>query len=421
VNTAGTSVLGIAFWILAARRYSPGVVGASSALISVMLLLANLASLNLTSAMVRFLPTAGERAYAFIIRSYVAVGCIAVVGGAVSLPLLRHLAIVRALLALGPVGVIWFTLAIGAWCLFALQDAVAIALRGSIWVPAENAIYGVVKLVVLVAVATTSPTLGIFASWTIPMALTIPAMSVLIFGSLLPAQRRLGGLTENVSRRHIREFVTFEYFTSITVTATSTLIQLLVLTRLGAIESAYFYVVWVMASAFDVALNNVGASLVAEAARTPDRLPVLTRAVSRHVMTLLAPVVALLLVGAPTLLSLFGSSYSVHSATLLRLVALAVAPRVVITLWMSINRVHRRVGRIFAIQATLGGLLIATTAITIHLHPSLNAIGIAYLVCEALVAIGVLPSLVKHLRAQRTLDDAAAVAMPVGESGSALP
>ena len=225
--------MGMAFWVLAARRYSASVVGASSAIISVMLLLANMAELNLTSAMVRFLPTAGQRAKAFVLRSYITVACIAIVISAAALPLLRHLTLVRQLLALGPSGTIWFVLAVAVWCLFALQDAVAIALRGSTWVPVENATYGLVKVAVLVAVATTVPRLGIFASWTIPMVLTIPAMNLLIFGSLLPAQRRLGGLTENVSGRHIREFVTFEYFTSIVATATSTFIQLLVLTRPG--------------------------------------------------------------------------------------------------------------------------------------------------------------------------------------------
>ncbi len=403
VNTAGTSLVGMAFWILAARRYSPEVVGASAAVISVMLLLANAAELNLTSAMVRFLPTAGARAKAFVIRSYATVACLAILISAASIPLLRHLLLGRQLIALGPGGTIWFILAVVTWCLFALQDAVAIALRGSVWVPLENATYGLVKLVVLVAVATTAPHLGIFISWTIPMVLTIPAMNLLIFGSLLPAQRRAGGLTEKVSGRHLREFVTFEYFTSLAATAVSTLIQIMVLTRLGAVDNAYFYVVWVTASAFDVALNNLGSSLVAEAARNPDQLGVLTRKLVRHILILLAPVVAVLVIGAPVLLLLFGHTYSVHSSTLLRLLALAVAPRVVIILWMSINRVYRRVGRIFAIQATLGGLLLATSALALHLGTNIDGIGVAYLGCQTIVAIVLLPNLVHLVRSQPRL------------------
>ena len=117
------------------------------------------------------------------------------------------------------------------------------------------------------------------------MVLTIPLMNLLIFKKLLPEQRRLGGLTERVSVRHLRGFVTYEYFTSLATTATSTLILLLVLNRLGAVENAYFYVVWVTASAFDVALNNLGSSLVAEAARQPERLGELTRKLVRHIIS----------------------------------------------------------------------------------------------------------------------------------------
>jgi len=402
VNTAGTSLLGMAFWVLAARRYSPDVVGGSSAVISVMLLLANLAELNLTSAMVRFLPTAGHRRNAFIIRSYATVACLGALIGAASLPLLRHLTVVHRLLALGPGGALWFAVAVGVWCLFALQDAVAIALRGSRWVAAENSAYGVMKLGALVALAATAPKLGIFASWTIPMMLTIPGMNGIIFGSLLPAQQQIGGLTETVSRRHLREFVTFEYFTGLVGVAASTAIQLLVLTRLGATDNAYFYVVWVTTSAFDLALLNVGSSLVAEAARQPDRLASLTRALSRHLVKLLAPIMAILIIGAPLFLRILGAEYSSHSTALLRLLALAIAPRIVITLWMSINRVHRRVGRILALQATLAAVTVGASAIALNVRHSITVIGVIYLIGQTVAAIGVLPSLLSHTRPHAT-------------------
>ena len=55
-----TSVLGLVYWLMAARLYTPQAVGVSAALISAMTLLANLAQLNLKSALNRFLPRAGS-------------------------------------------------------------------------------------------------------------------------------------------------------------------------------------------------------------------------------------------------------------------------------------------------------------------------------------------------------------------------
>ena len=147
-----------------------------------------------------------------------------------------------------------------------------------------------------------------------------------------------------------------------------------------------------------MALLNVGSSLVAEAARQPDRLASLTRALSRHLVKLLAPIMAILIVGAPLFLRILGAEYSSHSTALLRLLALAIAPRIVITLWMSVNRVHRKVGRILALQATLAAVTVGASAIALNLHPSITVIGLIYLIGQTIAAIGVLPRLLSHTR-----------------------
>src|SRR5699024_3091085 len=59
VSTAVTSVAGLAFWALAARWLPAETVGIGTALVSVLTLLANLATLGLRNGLVRFLPVAG--------------------------------------------------------------------------------------------------------------------------------------------------------------------------------------------------------------------------------------------------------------------------------------------------------------------------------------------------------------------------
>src|SRR5689334_20657750 len=68
-STLATSLLGVAFWVIAARRFTAVEVGVDSALISTMTFLANVAQLNLTNGFNRFVPTAGHRT-----RRLVAVG-----------------------------------------------------------------------------------------------------------------------------------------------------------------------------------------------------------------------------------------------------------------------------------------------------------------------------------------------------------
>jgi len=69
-NAVGTTVVGVAYWAVAAHLYSRETLGRSSALIAALLLVSNLAQLNLHSALARFLPQAGRSAGRLITYSY---------------------------------------------------------------------------------------------------------------------------------------------------------------------------------------------------------------------------------------------------------------------------------------------------------------------------------------------------------------
>src|SRR4051812_24443555 len=53
-NTAITAALGFAFWIMAARLYSPSVVGRDAALVAGLIELSSICQLNLSNAVVDF-------------------------------------------------------------------------------------------------------------------------------------------------------------------------------------------------------------------------------------------------------------------------------------------------------------------------------------------------------------------------------
>src|ERR687886_313238 len=54
-----TSALGFLYWVLAARCYAAETVGLNAAAISTLLLLSGIAQLNLSTALIRFVPIAG--------------------------------------------------------------------------------------------------------------------------------------------------------------------------------------------------------------------------------------------------------------------------------------------------------------------------------------------------------------------------
>jgi hypothetical protein len=288
---------------------------------------------------------------------------------------------------------------VSVWCIFALQDAAAIALRGSLWVPIENAAFGIAKILVLLALAASSPTFGVIASWTVPMALVLVPMNLLIFKVLIPAHVARGGFHERVTTRQLGSFAAVEYLTSLASTAGSTLVPLIVVARVGGDSGGYFYVVWAIGASIETALNSIGTSLVVEGARNPDRLDAIARALSRRVFVLAVPCLAIGITLSHFLLSVFGSEYARHSTTLLRLMLVGALPRSVVVLWMSMNRVTRRIGRVLLAQTLLSGSMIVLISLSVSHNGHTDAVGVAYLVCQAVVALVVLPDFVRGLRA----------------------
>ena len=89
-----------------------------------------------------------------------------------------------------------FILATALWVVFQLQDSVLIGLGRADWVLTETVAFGVIKIVLLVALATALPDEGIFASWTLPLVVVVVAVNVLVFRRLVPrhvADRRRDG------------------------------------------------------------------------------------------------------------------------------------------------------------------------------------------------------------------------------------
>ena len=179
-SSAVTSALGLVYWTVAARLYDARAIGVSAALIAAVTLLANLAQLNLKSALNRFLPTAGAGAGRLVLSAYALAVAVAMVTGAVFLAGLPVWSPELAWLLDRPALALWFVAATVTWTIFVLQDGALAGLRQALWVPAENATFAVAKILLLLALAATMPTLGVFVSWTAPiLVLIVPVLSLI--------------------------------------------------------------------------------------------------------------------------------------------------------------------------------------------------------------------------------------------------
>jgi O-antigen/teichoic acid export membrane protein len=405
LNSGATAALGLAFWVLAARLQSSSTVGRDAVLIASMMTLSSIAQLNLANAVTRFIPRAGRRTGAWILRAY-AVAVLATLVAAVAflliVPSLAHrLAFLRSDSTLE----LAFVLATALWTIFGLQDAVLTALRRAPWIPLENTIFGVLKLAFLPVLAAAALGHAIFISWAVPMVLLLLPVNYLIFVRFVPAQEAVGGDPPALSAvlppgRGLRRFLAGDLIGSWFTQAAVALPPLLVVAILGSSANAYFYVPFALVTSFDTLFLNTLGSMVVEGAIATDALEAITRRVTRLFALLLVPGVVVLVAGAPLLLLAYGTHYGASGAGVLRLLALASVCRIVVSLYTAVARVQGRGERIAVVY---GVQLVALMVLMGLLARPLGIDGaaIAWLGANALAAAVCAPSLLSTLKKAR--------------------
>jgi O-antigen/teichoic acid export membrane protein len=405
-NTVVTSALGFGFWIVAARLYPARVVGRDGALIAGLVELSAICQLNLSNAVIRFLPRMRANAARALRASYLlsAAGAL-LIGTAfvVVAPLISDdLRVVMRPTSIAAV----YVISLVVWGVFTLEDAALTALRRSYWVPVENGVYGVLKLAALPLLLVFGADHGVFLAWVIPVALLVVPVNLLLFGRLLPAHARSEAAADStvmaLGRRRLVGFVAQDYGGTVLARASTTVLPLLVVALLGATENAYFYVPFTIAVAFDMLFYGVGTSLTVEGAFAEHRLRALASLVVRRFTVVLIPGALFIALAAPLILAPFGPDYVRDGTSVLRLLAIASLFRGAITFYEAVARVRGQGRSILVCELAMMAMLLVGAA-TLAGPLGLVGVALAWLAASTIVAAAIAPSLVRLLRSPRNV------------------
>jgi O-antigen/teichoic acid export membrane protein len=399
-NTAVTSALGMGFWVAAARLYSSAEVGRDTVLISVMIELSTVCQLNMGNGIVRFLPDLGRRSARALGAVYGLAGVAALAVGTVFVFAAPHVSHQLAYLGNGTALAVGFVAALVLWGLFTLQDAALMATRQAPWIPIENGLFGVLKLAALPAFLVAGAVNGVFLAWVLPMALLVTPVNLLVFRRAIPGH--VGGdvresSIERIGPRRAIRFLAQDYLASIFTQATLTVLPLLVITILGAQQSAYFAMPFTIVMAFDTFAYSACTSLVVEATLEQESLRPLTRVFARRVLALLMPAAALLALAAPLVMLPFGHVYAEHGVGVLRLLLCASLFRAVIALFSAVSRVQGRGLRLALVELALVVLVLGPAIPLAHAH-GIEGVGAAWLGANMVICLAVVPLLIRFLR-----------------------
>jgi O-antigen/teichoic acid export membrane protein len=406
---AGSAIIGLAFWGVAAHLVSPVKVGRASAEIAAMSLIALLAQLSYGSTFERFLPVAGDQTRAFIVRAYRMCITVALVIGV-------------GYVALGfghrflPVALQWralFVASVILWVIFALQDSALIGLRSTRWVPVENILYSIVKLALLPAFILLSANQGVFLAWMIPVVPMNIAVNYYIFRKRVPYHAGLNLSSEKLpTTRELLGLAGAQYASLLVNVLTGSIVTLIVIDRLGPVANAHYYIPAQIALGATLLLLAITRVFIVEASSEPERLRHFAYTTMMTMIVLLGPSIVIGVIIAPEVLGIFGSQYADHGTTLLRMLILSVPAMAVTNFYFSFALLDRRVWW-FAVRQLISSAVFFTVMLTLLGHFGIVAIGIASLIESGMQAIFFLPILIRRYR--RSVDAGPAGGSTVSE------
>ncbi|WP_028801715.1 lipopolysaccharide biosynthesis protein [Streptomyces sp. 142MFCol3.1] len=397
LNTGISAVLGLGYWLIAARYYSESAVGQGSAAIAAMKLLAGLTAVTLTGALARFIPVAGRSTGRLILRTYAGSSVIVALAAGVFLltldlwgPSYRFLH--------GPLNGLGFVLAVVAWSVLTLQDGVLTGLRSALWVPVGNTVFSAVKLLLLVCLAAAIPTTGVFVSWVAAIALSVVPLGLLVFRRLVP--RHVKATEDHAkppSLKEIGRFLAGDYTGSLFSLAVVYLVPVIIASQVSSADNAYFYITTTIGGTVNLLAINMGASLTVEGSHDPARLAANTRAALRRMARIMLPVCGLLFLGAPFILHVFGEGYA-HAATpLLRWFAVGAVLRVVMETYFAVLRAQSRTAGLAWLQGLLCVLVLGLTVLLLP-RMGLTGAGVAEISSLAVIVMIAAPRLYRIVR-----------------------
>jgi O-antigen/teichoic acid export membrane protein len=387
--------LAFVFWALTARHQSASSVGSVSAEVSAITFLATVGSLSLINIFARFLPLAGWYARRLILMSY---GGAALAGLFVATVFLLT-PMATGLVIGGGFGKLGFAVCVVLNSVFTIQDGGLIGFGKFGWVPVENVLVALTRLLLLpLSAVFLSAQIGVLWAWALPMAAAVLVVNILILGPL--AGRKVKQRPDLPPFGELGRLVGIGSLTTVVSAPVSVFLPALVTARLGPSQGGYFYVPWIITTMIYLLLTNISISMVREVVVNPGKADLTIRRSMGLTGLLVIIVMAVCLLLAPLVLIPLGPEFVVHGAPLLHWAGLAMPATAVIVLFLAVCLVRRRPWPVFAVNlmtssAIVGGVLLLGPGADI------SRVGMIYFIVQwAAAAVVSLPTL-KALRVVR--------------------
>jgi O-antigen/teichoic acid export membrane protein len=397
-NSIVIAGLGFLFWIVVARVYPPEAVGLGSALISAAIFLSFIASVGLSTGLVRFLPSWKSEPQKLINSCLTWSGLVAAGLAGVFLAGLPLWSPALKFVRESQVFVWAFIAFVIMNTVLDLLVGVFVALRATKLVLLGNLVSGLTKVILAFTLMSHFKILGIFASAAIGVAFALGLSLFLFLPRLIPGYRLLSTSPAEVSGDMLR-FSFVNYLGTAFWNAPTWVFPIMVVNVLGGQNTAYFYISWSMAALLFAIPGATSTSLFAEGSYPGSSLKNNVMRSLKLIAVLLLPTVAIVPIVGGKLLFFFGNEYSSAGQGLLWIVSASALPLAVNMVYIGVAKVKKSLMNIILLSA---GIALGSLVLGYLLIPPFGIMGpgIGYLVANTLAALIALTSIVKLLRAE---------------------
>jgi len=375
------SILGFAYWILAARLYPVEAVGVATALIAAMNLIAAFSKLGFDIGLVKFLPNEDKRSKIVNLCIFIALGFSTFLSTIFVSGLdlwSHHLKFLKENIFI----FIYFTIFAAASAIIQIFYNVFLAYRRAEFSFIQNILWLTLKLILIVFFVNFGG-FGIFMSWGIAVCLAL-FLSFIIFIFKLEDNYSLELPMDIYIVKKIFIYSFGNYVAQNFFVLTRNILPLLVISVLGPSMSAYFYIAWSVAFLLFAIPGAVSMVLFTEGSYDIKNIGSNNLKAIKFTFAILLPAILVISVLGDKILLIFGRNYSENAFKLLIVLAFSGIPLTFIEFKAATERAKGKIRPVIIYYGLISGF---TILLSYPLMVSLRllGVGISWFIAQCVV------------------------------------
>ncbi len=382
IGTFVMSVFGFIFWMINARLFTTEQVGLATTIISVMGLITSFSLLGLNTGLIRYLPKS-ERKNDKINTCFTLVALVTVMITTIFLLGLSKfspkLLFIKENMLLAFVFLIFMIFS----SLNSLIDSVFLAYRSAKYTLIKNSIFSVLKLVFPFLLVSFGA-YGIFGSY---MLAVIFGFSTVFIILIYKFNYKPKFVFYDVIIRKIGKYSFGNYVAGFIGGLPTMLLPLLILNKLGAETSAYYYMAMMIAALLFTIPQATSNSLFAEGSYNEKSLKHNIWKAIKIISLLLIPAILLIIFFGKYVLLMFGQDYSKEGFRFLQLLAVSGVFVSVNAVIMSILKIRGKISSLITRSVLSAILILGLSILFISQGRGLLGVGYAYLIGQIITSI----------------------------------